>query len=129
MEEEFLLNTGSTIEEGKLAKGGSKLTDDYTQECAVCEINLGDFLAMGSPDKVRVTSRDGHNVVVYAYADERVMTHQVFMPRAIWSNVVVDPETFSTGSPLYKGSPVRIEPTAEKVLSAEELVKKLYIRG
>ena len=28
---EFLLNTGSTIEEGRLAKGGSKLTDDYTQ--------------------------------------------------------------------------------------------------
>ena len=31
----FLLNTGSTIEEGRLAKGGSKLTDDYTRECAV----------------------------------------------------------------------------------------------
>lgn len=35
----FLLNTGSTIEEGRLAKGGSKLTDDYTRECAVCEID------------------------------------------------------------------------------------------
>jgi formylmethanofuran dehydrogenase subunit D len=51
------------------------------------------------------------------------------MPRAIWANVVVDPETFSTGSPLYKGSPVSIAPTTEKVLSAEELVMKFYKRG
>ncbi len=129
MTEEFLLNTGSTIEEGRLAKGGSKLTDDYTQECAVCEMNLEDYQAMGSPDKVMVTSHDGHNVVVYAYADQKVLSHQVFMPRAIWANVVVDPETFSTGSPLYKGSPVKIEPTIEKVLSAEELVMKFYMRG
>ena len=70
--EEFLLNTGSTIEEGRLAKGGSKLTDDYTEECAVCEMNLEDYLALGSPDRVMVTSQDGHSVVVYAYADQRV---------------------------------------------------------
>ena len=56
-----------------------------------------------------VTSQDGHSVAVYAYADQKVQSHQVFMPRAIWANVVVDPETFSTGSPLYKGSPVKIE--------------------
>ena len=88
----FLLNTGSTIEEGRLAKGGSKLTDDYTRECAVCEMNLADFLAMGSPDRV-----------------------------------VVDPETFSSGSPLYKGSPVKVEPSNDMVLSAEELTAKLYM--
>ena len=125
----FLLNTGSTIEEGRLAKGGSKLTDDYTRECAVCEMNLADFLAMGSPDRVKVTSRDGHSVVVYAYGAEKLSSGQVFMPRAIWSNVVVDPETFSTGSPLYKGSPVLVEATEEEVLSAEDLVTELYGRG
>ena len=122
----FLLNTGSTIEEGRLAKGGSKLTDDYTRECAVCEMNLADFLAMGSPDRVKVTSRDGHSVVVYAYGAEKLSSGQVFMPRAIWSNVVVDPETFSSGSPLYKGSPVKVEPSIDMVLSAEELTAKLY---
>ena len=52
---------------------------------------------------------------------------QVFMPRAIWSNVVVDPETFSSGSPLYKGSPVKVEPSNDMVLSAEELTAKLYM--
>jgi formylmethanofuran dehydrogenase subunit D len=130
MIEEFLLNTGSTIDEGRLAKGGSKLTDDYTQECAICEMNPDDFLAMGSPQKVKITARGGrYSVAVYAFPDTSVAPGQVFMPRAIWSNVVVDPETFSTGSPLYKGSSVRIEPTDDDVLSAEDLVMQLYVRG
>ncbi len=130
MMQEFLLNTGSTIDEGRLAKGGSKLTDDYTQECAVCEMNPEDFSAIGSPQKVKITARDCvHSVTVYAFAETSVPRGQVFMPRAIWSNVVVDPETFSTGSPLYKGSSVRMEPTSENVLGARDLVLQLYVRG
>ncbi|MHB8117476.1 MAG: molybdopterin dinucleotide binding domain-containing protein [Methanothrix sp.] len=127
---EFLLNTGSTIEEGRLAKGGSKLTEEYTQECAVCEINPQDFQALGSPQRVLISTMDGRHVVaVYAYATESVEPGQIFMPRAIWANVVVDPETFSTGSPLYKGSPVRVQPTLEDVLDAGDLTMKLYARG
>ena len=127
---EFLLNTGSTIDEGRLAKGGSKLTMDYVDECAVCVMNWKDLADMGSPDQVKVTSRDGkHCVVVSALSEDSVMSGHVFMPRAIWANVVVDPETFSTGSPLYKGSPVKVEPSLDNVLSAEELVLKLYAGG
>jgi len=127
---QFLLNTGSTIEEGRLAKGGSKLSVDYTQECAVCEMNPEDYEAMGSPEQVMVSTSDGkHRVAVYAYAGPSVCCGHIFMPRAIWANVVVDPETFSTGSPLYKGSPVMVEATEEDVLSAEDLVHKLYGRG
>jgi formylmethanofuran dehydrogenase subunit D len=127
---EFLLNTGSTIEEGRLAKGGSKLTEDYTQECAVCEMNPEDFLSLGSPQRVLISTIDRkHNVAVYAFATESVEPGQIFMPRAIWANVVVDPETFSTGSPLYKGSPVWVQPTLEEVLDAGDLVLKLYVRG
>jgi formylmethanofuran dehydrogenase subunit D len=130
MMREFLLNTGSTIDEGRLAKGGCKLTDDYTLECAVCEINRKDFADMGSPDKVKVSTKSGkYNVVVYALPEDSVMSGHAFMPRAIWANVVVDPETFSTGSPLYKGSPVIIEPTIEEVLSAQGLTIKLYCGG
>ena len=130
MVEEFLLNTGSTIDEGRLAKGGDKLTEDYTQECAVCEINSKDFADLGSPEKVKVFSRDSkYSVVVYAVPVDSVISGHIFMPRAIWANVVVEPETFSTGSPLYKGSPVKIEPTREDVLGAEDLVYKMYIES
>ncbi|MDM7939515.1 MAG: molybdopterin dinucleotide binding domain-containing protein [Methanothrix sp.] len=130
MTEEFLLNTGSTIEEGRLAKGGCKLTEDYMMECARCQMNPEDFRRLGCPQKVKVTSRRGlHSVVVYASSSDALKVGHVFMPRAIWSNVVVDPETFSTGSPLYKGSQVRIEPTDDRVLNACDLVDKLYRRG
>jgi formylmethanofuran dehydrogenase subunit D len=130
MRRDVLLNTGSTIDEGRLAKGGSKLTEDYTEECAVCEMNLDDFLALGSPEKVKVSTEDEkYGVAVYAIPGDSVKPGHVFMPRAIWSNLVVAPETFSTGSPLYKGSPVFVEPTEEEVLSAEEIVLKFYVRG
>lgn len=127
---EFLLNTGSTIDEGRLAKGGNKLTEDYTQECAVCRMNPSDFAALGSPQKVTISSMDGRRkVAVFASAANSLNPGHIFMPRAIWANVVVDPETFSTGSPLYKGSPVRAEATSEVVLDAGDLVNKLYLRA
>ena len=124
------LNSGSTIDEGKLAKGGDKLTEDYTMECAVCTISPQDFEALGRPEKVEVVAKDGRRrVVVFAREDGSVPPGQIFMPRAIWANVVVDPETFSTGSPLYKGAQVLIEPSLGDVLSAEEITKAMLRRG
>ena len=126
---EFLLNSGSTIDEGRLAKGGSKLTEQYTEECAVCRMNPLDYQALGRPQKVLVSTMDGRrSVAVNAFSENSVQPGQIFMPRAIWSNVVVDPETFSTGSPLYKGSPVLVQLTEEDVLDAIELTEKLYTK-
>lgn len=125
-----LLNTGSTIYEGQFAKGGEKYSEGYMKECALCWISPLDFEEMGCPEKVKVTSMDGkHTVAVYTRCTDRVMCGNIFMPRAIWSNVVIDPNTFSTGSPLYKGSPVDIEPTDEEVLTAEDIVLKVYAGG
>lgn len=127
---EVLLITGSTIEEGRLAKGGSKFTNEYTKECASCWISPLDFTSLCSPEKVKVTSKDRKNsIVVYTKCTDSVQPGQVFMPRAIWSNIILDPDTLSTGSPLYKGAPVEIEPTYEEVLSAEDLVLKVFLRG
>ncbi len=69
------------------------------------------------------------SVAVHAREDGSVLPGQVFMPRAIWANVVVDPETFSTGSPLYKGGPVMIEPSEDEVFGAAEIAKMLMRRG
>ncbi len=125
-----LLNTGSTIEEGRLAKGGSKYSDGYTSECAICWMCAEDYAILGCPDKVLVSDRDGkHKIAVYTKVTEAMKQGQVFIPRSIWANVVVESDTFSSGSPRYKGSPVSIEPTDEEVLSAEEVVLKLYMGG
>ncbi len=127
---EVLLLTGSTIEEGRLAKGGEKFTDEYTLECALCWISPVDFESLCAPEKVKVISENRkHSIVVYTRCTDSVQPGQVFMPRAIWSNVITDPDTLSTGSPLYKGAPVTIEPTDEEVLSAEDVVLNIYIGG
>ena len=122
-----LLNSGSTIDEGRLAKGGDKLSPEYQEECAVAVIHPVVFRELGCPKKVKVISNDEtREVVVTAKCEDSVTPQQIFMPRAIWANVVVEPETFSTGSPLYKGSPVFIEATNEEVRSAEDIVLKVY---
>ncbi len=122
-----LLNSGSTIHEGRYAKGGDKLSPEYQKECAVAVIHPRLFKALGCPDRVKIISNDGtREVVVTAKCEDSVTEEQIFMPRSIWPNVVVEPETFSTGSPLYKGSPVFIEATEEEVKSAEDIVLKVY---
>ncbi|NJD77060.1 MAG: formylmethanofuran dehydrogenase [Candidatus Methanoperedens sp.] len=122
-----LLNSGSTINEGKFAKGGDKLSPGYQKECAVAVIHPRIFKELGSPKCVKIISNDGtREVVVTAKCEDSVTEEQIFMPRSIWPNVVVEPETFSTGSPLYKGSPVFIEATDEEVKSAEDIVLRVY---
>jgi formylmethanofuran dehydrogenase subunit D len=125
-----LLNSGSTINEGRLAKGGDKLSPEYQKECAVAVIHPRIFKELGCPKRIKVISGDKtREVVVDAKCEDSVTQEQIFMPRAIWANVVVSPETFSTGSPLYKGSPVFIEATEEEVKSAEDIVLKVYAGG
>ncbi len=125
-----LLNSGSTINEGRLAKGGDKLSPEYQKECAVAVIHPRAYRELGSPLRVKVISNDEtREVVVTAKCEDSVTPEQIFMPRAIWANVVVSPETFSTGSPLYKGSPVFVEATDEEIKSAEDIVLKVYAGG
>jgi formylmethanofuran dehydrogenase subunit D len=125
-----LLNSGSTINEGKFAKGGDKLSPEYQKECAVAVIHPRIFKKLGSPQRVKIISNDEmREVVVTAKCEDSVTEEQIFMPRSIWPNVVVEPETFSTGSPLYKGSAVFIEATDEEVKSAEDIVLKVYSGG
>jgi formylmethanofuran dehydrogenase subunit D len=122
-----LLNSGSTINEGRLAKGGDKLSPEYQKECAVAVIHPRIFKELGCPKRIKVISNDEtREVVVTTKCEDSVTEEQIFMPRSIWPNVVVEPETFSTGSPLYKGSPVFIEATQEEVKSAEDIVLKVY---
>jgi len=125
-----LLNSGSTINEGRLAKGGDKLSPEYQKECAVAVIHPRIFKELGCPERIKVISNDEtREVVVTAKCEDSVTEEMIFMPRAIWANVVVEPETFSTGSPLYKGSPVFIEATEEDVKSSEDIVLKVYAGG
>jgi len=126
----MVLNTGSTIEEGRLAKGGEKLSEEYKKACGVGFMNPRDYDRLGCPERVKVISSDGkYSVVVYAVCDTGIPEGMIFIPRGPWANMVVNPYTFCTGSPLYKGDVVEVEPTDEEVLSTEELIEKMIMSG
>ena len=124
-----ILNTGSTIDQGKVIKGGKKMTPQYREEAALCMLNPGDFKRLwfkkgSSLDRVKVKTGAG-SVTVYAKQDEGVKEGHAFIPRGIWANMVTSSETFDSGSPFYKGMEAEVEGTDDEVLDCEELVEKI----
>jgi formylmethanofuran dehydrogenase subunit D len=125
---DIILNTGSTVYQGAIIKGGNKFSPGYTREAAYCNINPEDFEALGRPWFVRVTNEYGDSIVVRAKKTNTQQRGEVFIPRGIWANTVVTPETESTGSPRYKNLPVKIEKCDGPVLEPEQVMRKNYMK-
>ncbi|MBN2013659.1 MAG: formylmethanofuran dehydrogenase [Candidatus Altiarchaeota archaeon] len=119
----FVLNTGSTLDQGIAAKGGKKMTEEYKEKAAVCFMNSADLRRLSDPRKVKV-STDCGEVVVYARQDKGIREGHVFMPRGPWANTVISSNTFETGSPFYKGMGAEVEGTEEDVLDLVELIRR-----
>ncbi|WP_423793294.1 tungsten-dependent formylmethanofuran dehydrogenase subunit FwdD [Methanocaldococcus indicus] len=127
----FRLNTGRTIWQGEGIEAGKNLKL-YKKAAAVVYINKEDMEKLGvkEGDKVKVKSSFGSVVLYVKEADERNPEGHIFIPMGPWANVVVDPDTTSTGMPYLKGSPdqfVKIEKTDEEVLDMEDLMKTVYL--
>jgi formylmethanofuran dehydrogenase subunit D len=125
---EVVLNTGSTVEQGILIKGGDKFTDDYLKEAAYCSLNPKDMERVRRAERVKVITALGE-VTVHTKSDESVKEGEAFIPRGPWANTIISDHTRSSGSPCYKGMTVRIESTSEKILDAETLIKEYYLSG
>lgn len=126
---DVILNTGSTVYEGKVIKGGGKFTDDYTRECSYCDIHPEDFEALGKPWFVKVSNSLGDSVVLRARKARSQQKGEIFIVRGVWANIVVLPETQSTGSPAYKNWPARIEKCNGPVLDPIMLMRNAYFHG
>jgi len=46
---DIILNTGSTVYQGAIIKGGNKFTQGYVREAAYCNIHPEDFERSASP--------------------------------------------------------------------------------
>jgi formylmethanofuran dehydrogenase subunit C len=122
-----ILNTGSTIEQGRIIKGGNKYSHEYLDVCAVCNMHPEDYILLGKPEKVKVSSENGkYSVLVRAEPNEDVLRRNVFIPRSVWANVIVDAYSVSTGSPIYKGGTVYVEPSEGEILEAEYIIDNIY---
>lgn len=120
------LISGRTIQQGVAMEGG-KEKDAYTKACGIIEMDPSDLKKLGiwKGTNVRVTSQWGSVVVKAVEATQGPHPGLAYIPMGPWANSVVNPRTYSTGMPTFKGVPIEVEVAMnEPVLSSIQLVQK-----
>ena len=120
---EVTLLTGRTIDQG-CGKEAGKLSTEYAENVAVCELNGEDMKRLGVKDNgnVKVTTKFG-SVVLKAKKSRRLKTPSIaFVPYGPWANQVLASDTGGTGMPSLKGVKATVEPSDSAVLSIRELL-------
>jgi len=120
------LITGRSIQQGVSMEAG-KEKPAYTAACGIIELDPVDFKKLGTfrNTNVRVTSKYGSVVVKAVEATQGPHPGVAYIPMGPWANMVVNPNTYSTGMPTFKGTPVEVEiAKSEPVLGSLELVRK-----
>ncbi len=117
-----ILISGRTMIQGQNLD--SKLSEEYFNEVAVCELHVQDMASLGvAPgEPVKVTTAFG-SVVVKAKQDEGNPVGMVFIPMGPWANALVSGNTHGAGMPSYKGIAATVEKTTGPVLSVKELMR------
>jgi len=120
------LISGRSIQQGVAMEGG-KEKDLYRKACGIIELDPSDLKKLGvwRNSNVRVTSSYGNIVVKAIETTQGPHPGVGFIPMGPWANSVVNPNTYSTGMPTFKGTPVEVEVAMnEEVLGSIELVQK-----
>jgi formylmethanofuran dehydrogenase subunit D len=125
------LTSGATVDQGVVIKGGGKALPVYTRNAGIVFLDSTDFKTLNiyPMSVVKVTS-DMNEVLVYAQiSPDSPHPGVAFMPRGPWANLLILPETYSSGAPMYKDTQIWIEPvtTKEKPLNMPELMQKYYV--
>lgn len=120
------LISGRTIQQGVAMEGG-KEKDLYRKACGIIEMDDSDFKKLGcwKGTNVRVTSKHGTVVVRAIETSQGPHPGVGFIPMGPWANQVINPNTYSTGMPTFKGTPVEVEVAMDQtVYGGVELVQK-----
>jgi formylmethanofuran dehydrogenase subunit D len=120
------LISGRTIQQGVAIEGG-KEKPAYRTACGIIELDPSDLKKLGvwKNTNVKVTSDYGSVIVRAIETTQGPHPGIGFIPMGPWANSVVNPNTYSTGMPTFKGVPVKVEVAVnEPVLLGIELVQK-----
>jgi formylmethanofuran dehydrogenase subunit D len=121
------LISGRTIQQNVAIEGG-KEKPYYRTACGIIEMDNTDLKALGAwkNTNVKVTSPHGSVIVKAIETTQGPHPGVAFIPMGPWANSIVDPNTYSTGMPTFKGTPVTVEVAVnEPILLGIELVQKL----
>ncbi len=123
----LILLTVRTIEQGT-ALEGDKTSEEGVKAAALCFFDEKDFESLncevGTPVKVRT---DYGEVITYSViSEEGPHPGIIWIPMGPWANQVVNPDSYSCGTPTFKGVKASLEVVKDgKVLDALELMKTL----
>ena len=121
------LISGRTIQQGVAIEGG-KEKPLYRTAAGIIELDPSDLKKLGvwKNTNVKVTSPYGSVVVKAIETTQGPHPGLGFIPMGPWANAIIDPNTYSTGMPTFKGVPVTVEVALnEPILLGIELVQKL----
>jgi len=121
------LISGRSIQQGVAIEGG-KEKPAYRTAAGIIELDPSDLKKLGAwkNTNVRVTSDFGDVVVKAIETTQGPHPGLGFIPMGPWANAVIDPNTYSTGMPTFKGVPVKVEVAInEPIMLGIELVQKL----
>ena len=120
------LISGRTIQQGVSMEGG-KEKKAYTKACGIIEMDSTDMkkLNVWKNTNVRVSSEFGSVIVKAVEATQGPHPGLAYIPMGPWANMIVDPNTYSTGMPTFKGTPIEVEVAInEPIYDSQELVRK-----
>jgi formylmethanofuran dehydrogenase subunit D len=121
------LISGRSVHQGVAIEGG-KEKPLYRTAAGIIELDKSDLKKLGAwkNTNVRVTSAHGNVVVKAVETTQGPHPGVGFIPMGPWANSIIDPNTYSTGMPTFKGTPVKVEVAMnEPILLGIELVQKL----
>jgi len=122
------LLTGRTVDQGKEKEYG-KLSEEYQQSVAICQIDPDDMKLLGIRENSNVkVITDFGSVVLKAVKSARAPHPKViFIPYGPWASIVMNPKTHGTGMPSLKGLTAEIEPSPqERVLDLTNLLREHF---
>ena len=120
------LISGRSIQQGVAIEGG-KEKPAYRAAAGIIELDPSDLKRLGAwrNANVKVTSDYGSVVVKAIETTQGPHPGLGFIPMGPWANSIVNPNTYSTGMPTFKGVPVKVEVAInEPILLGIELVQK-----
>jgi formylmethanofuran dehydrogenase subunit D len=121
------LISGRSVQQGVAIEGG-KEKPAYRTAAGIIELDPSDLKKLGAwkNTNVRVTSEFGNVVVKAIETTQGPHPGLAFIPMGPWANSIINPNTYSTGMPTFKGVPVKVDIAMnEPVLLGIELVQKL----
>ena len=121
------LISGRSIQQGVAIEGG-KEKPAYRTAAGIIELDPSDLKKLGAwkNTNVKVTSDHGSVVVKLVETTQGPHPGLAFIPMGPWANSIIDPNTYSTGMPTFKGVPVSVEVAInEPILLGIELVQDL----